>query len=110
MSKSMRVRVLTLLLILGYGEVKASAHGDGDSARATNYTPVSAPLASKKWFTFSPLLKSSTAAQTEEIGNKQYKRWTGLKYSGYIRSFAWNNQRTLCSFRCIVLFFGIINV
>ena len=87
MSKSMRVRVLTLLLILGYGEVKASAHGDGDSARATNYTPVSAPLASKKWFTFSPLLKSSTAAQTEEIGNKQYKRWTGLKYSGYIRSY-----------------------
>ena len=88
MSKSMRVRVLTLLLILGYGEVTASTHGDNDSARVTNYTPVAVPLASKKWFAFSPMLKSSTAAQkTEESGTKQYKRWTGLKYSGYIRSY-----------------------
>ena len=87
MSKSMRVRVLTLLLILGYGKVSAGTHTEYDSARVTNYTPVAAPLSSKKWFSFSPMLKSSTAAQTEESGTKQYKRWTGLKYSGYIRSY-----------------------
>ncbi|SFX76746.1 hypothetical protein SAMN04487930_109115 [Cytophaga hutchinsonii ATCC 33406] len=88
----MRVRVLTLLLVLGYGNVSASNHGDNDSARVTNYTPVATSTSGKKWFTFSPALKSS-AYQTEESGTKQYKRWTGLKYSGYIRSY--NQFRTM---------------
>jgi hypothetical protein len=87
MSKSMRVRVLTLLLILGYGKVSAGTHTEYDSARVTNYTPVAAPLSSRKWFSFSPMLKGSTVTPTEESGKKQYKRWTGLKYSGYIRSY-----------------------
>lgn len=87
MSKSMRVKILTLLLILGYGKVSAGGHGEYDTARVTNYTPVAAPIASKKWFSFSPMLKGTYAAQTEESGTKQYKRWTGLKYSGYIRSY-----------------------
>ncbi len=89
MSKSMRVRVLTLLLILGLGEVSAKNHGDYDSARVTNYTPVAPSSSGKKWFTFpqSSSMRTSTTAQSEESGTKQYKRWTGLKYSGYIRSY-----------------------
>jgi len=91
MSKSMRVRVLTLLLVLGCSSVSAKSLGDGDStthsARVTNYTPVATSNSSRKWVTFSNALRSSSAVQTEETGKKQYKRWTGLKYSGYIRSY-----------------------
>ena len=92
MSKSMRVRVLTLLLILGYGEVSANNHGDNDSARVTNYTPVAAPLSTKKWLSF-PSPTRSTTTTTEVTAKKEYKRWTGLKYSGYIRSY--NQFRTM---------------
>ncbi len=87
MSKSMRVRVLTLLLVLGCGSVSAKSLGDGDSARVTNYTPVATSNLGRKWFSFSPSLRISATSQTEETSTKQYKRWTGLKYSGYIRSY-----------------------
>jgi len=99
MFKSMRIRIFTLLLILGCGNAVARDLGDNDSSRVTNYTQVNTPPPSaKKWFSnvsFNNIAntgstskgKTNYASTTEESGNKEYKRWTGLKYSGYIRSY-----------------------
>jgi len=110
MFKSMRIRIFSLLLILGCGSVAAKGSGDGDSsrvvnsgpndsARVTNYTQMNAsPPSVKKWYSNFTLAntagltstksKNRSASTTEESGNnKEYKRWTGLKYSGYIRSY-----------------------
>lgn len=82
----MRIRIFTFFLILNCGGLTFVNGADNDSARVTNYTPVA--LKSKKMK--SPGLStyvSSLSYEEEDNKKEEYKRWTGLKYSGYIRSY-----------------------
>lgn len=82
----MRIRIFTFFLILNCGGITFVTKASNDSARVTNYTPV----VTKVKRTSSPGLStyvSSLSYEEDDSKKEAYKRWTGLKYSGYIRSY-----------------------
>jgi hypothetical protein len=85
--KQIRMSFFTLFLMLSSSGSIALA-GPGDSARVSNYTLPSSTVL-KKSTARSSWLRSTNLKQYSSDGetSKEYKKWTGLKYSGYIRSY-----------------------